>query len=198
MAGDSSISFIIYSCPLICRFSPALSFVTFSGSVISSGARNPFIYRGKMSGIAIHGKSDIPSMCVMEVVLTQKTAGRKNLKAPSSRGFCTMRVSVCRPSQEWVTGDWHSTFGHRFFDWRSSRYHFSSTVTTFRTAKKHPGNAFCLCSNAGGTRNRRRCGYMYQSTNVLAVVGARPRRGQGSVESMDFPDIFLFVLHVQP
>ena len=32
---------------------------------------------------------------------------------------------------------------------------------------------------------------MYQSTNVLAVVGARPRRGQGSVESMDFPDIFL-------
>ena len=25
----------------------------------------------------------------------------------------------------------------------------------------------------------------------LAVVGARPRRGQGSVESMDFPDIFL-------
>lgn len=33
-------------------------------------------------------------------------------------------------------------------------------------------------------------GYMYQSTNVLAVVGARPRRGQGSVESMDFPDIF--------
>ena len=31
---------------------------------------------------------------------------------------------------------------------------------------------------------------MYQSTNVLAVVGARPRRGQGSVESMDFPDIF--------
>lgn len=56
--------------------------------------------------------------------------------------------------------------------------------------KKHPGNAFCLYPNAGGTRNRRRCGYMYQSTNVLAVVGARPRRGQGSVESMDFPDIF--------
>ena len=39
---------------------------------------------------------------------------------------------------------------------------------------------------------------MYQSTDVLAVVGARPRRGQGGVESMDFPDIFLFVLHVQP
>lgn len=58
-------------------------------------------------------------------------------------------------------------------------------------SKKHPGNAFCLYPNAGGTRNRRRCGYMYQSTNVLAVVGARPRRGQGSVESMDFPDIFL-------
>lgn len=57
-------------------------------------------------------------------------------------------------------------------------------------SKKHPGNAFCLYPNAGGTRNRRRCGYMYQSTNVLAVVGARPRRGQGSVESMDFPDIF--------
>ena len=57
-------------------------------------------------------------------------------------------------------------------------------------SKKHPGNAFCLYPNAGGTRNRRRCGYMYQSTNVLAVVGARSRRGQGSVESMDFPDIF--------
>ena len=35
---------------------------------------------------------------------------------------------------------------------------------------------------------------MYQSTNVLAVVGARPRRGQGSVESMDFPDIFFVCL----
>lgn len=65
-------------------------------------------------------------------------------------------------------------------------------------SKKHPGNAFCLYPNAGGTRNRRRCGQMYQSTDVLAVVGARPRRGQGGVESMDFPDIFLFVLHVQP
>lgn len=49
-------------------------------------------------------------------------------------------------------------------------------------SKKHPGNAFCLYSNAGGTRNRRRCGQMYQSTDVLAVVGARPRREQGSVE----------------
>ena len=57
-------------------------------------------------------------------------------------------------------------------------------------SKKHPGNAFCLYPNAGGTRTRRRWGYMYQTTNVLAVVGARPRRGQGSVESMDFPDIF--------
>lgn len=61
-------------------------------------------------------------------------------------------------------------------------------------SKKHPGNAFCLYPNAGGTRNRRRCGYMYQSTNVLAVVGARPRRGQGSVESLDFPDIFFVCL----
>ena len=57
-------------------------------------------------------------------------------------------------------------------------------------SKKHPGNAFCLYSNAGGTRNRRRCGQMQRSADVLAVVGARPRRGQGSVESMDFPDIF--------
>lgn len=30
-------------------------------------------------------------------------------------------------------------------------------------SKKHPGNAFCLYPNAGGTRNRRRCGQMYQS-----------------------------------
>lgn len=58
-------------------------------------------------------------------------------------------------------------------------------------SKKHPGNAFCLYSNAGGTRNRRRCGQMQRSADVLAVVGARPRREQGSVESMDFPDIFL-------
>lgn len=35
---------------------------------------------------------------------------------------------------------------------------------------------------------------MYQSTNVLAVVGARPRRGQGGTESMDFPDIFFVCL----
>ena len=49
-------------------------------------------------------------------------------------------------------------------------------------SKKHPGNAFCLYSNAGGTRNRRRCGQMQRSADVLAVVGARPRREQGSVE----------------
>ena len=46
-------------------------------------------------------------------------------------------------------------------------------------SKKHPGNAFCLYLNAGGTRNRRRCGYMYQSvrtswlSSVLGLAGGR-------------------------
>ena len=43
-------------------------------------------------------------MCVMEVVLTVKTAGRKNFGALSSRGFYKIRESVSRI----VTGmsDW--------------------------------------------------------------------------------------------
>lgn len=33
-------------------------------------------------------------MCVMKVILTVKTAGRKNFGALSSRGFCKFRGSV--------------------------------------------------------------------------------------------------------
>ena len=93
MAGDSYISFAI---------SLALSF--------RAKREICFVSREKTRGTAIHGKPDIPSMCVMELVLTIKTAGRKNFGALSSRGFCTMRGSVCRPSQEW--GD--RGLAHRF------------------------------------------------------------------------------------
>lgn len=94
-----------------------------------------------------------------------------------------------------MTTDLNTAFKHRLFYLRRSRHQHVCSLSRvpgqqIPDNKKHPGNAFCLYPNAGGTRNRRRCGYMYQSTNVLAVVGARPRRGQGSVESMDFPDIF--------
>lgn len=46
-------------------------------------------------------------------------------------------------------------------------------------SKKHPGNAFCLYPNAGGTRNRRRCGQMYHKvrtswlSSVLGLAGGR-------------------------
>lgn len=33
---------------------------------------------------------------------------------------------------------------------------------------------------------------------LSSVLGLAGSREQGSVERMDFPDIFLFVLHVQP
>ena len=44
-----------------------------------------FVSREKRSETAIHGKPDIPFMCVMELVLTVKTAGRKNFEDLSSR-----------------------------------------------------------------------------------------------------------------
>lgn len=45
-------------------------------------------------------------------------------------------------------------------------------------SKKHPGNAFCFYPNAGGTRNRRRCGQMQRSatswlSSVLGLAGGR-------------------------
>ena len=55
-----------------------------------------FVSREKRSRAAIHGKPDIPFMCVMEVVFTVKTAGRKNFGALSSRGFYKIRESVSR------------------------------------------------------------------------------------------------------
>ena len=89
-----------------------------------------------------------------------------------------------------MTGDLNTAFRHRPFLFAAQPPPSLVPSQQIPDSKKHPGNAFCLYPNAGGTRNRRRCGYMYQSTNVLAVVDARPRKGQESVESMDFPDIF--------
>ena len=77
MAGDSYISVVI---------SLALSFRV--------RREICFVSREKRNGTAIHGKPDIPFMCVMEVVFTVKTAGRKNFGALSSRGFYKFRGSV--------------------------------------------------------------------------------------------------------
>ena len=77
MAGDSYISFVI---------SLALSF--------RAKREICFVSREKRNGTAIHGKPDIPFMYVMELVLTVKTAGRKNFGALSSRGFYKIRGSV--------------------------------------------------------------------------------------------------------
>ena len=55
-----------------------------------------FVSREKRSETAIHGKPDIPFMCVMELVLTVKTAGRKNFGALSSCGFYKFRGYVSR------------------------------------------------------------------------------------------------------
>lgn len=94
-----------------------------------------------------------------------------------------------------MTGDLNTAFRHRPFLFEAQPLSLSRVPKQqIPDSKKHPGNAFCLYPNAGGARNRRRCGQMYQSTDVLAVVGARLRRGQGGVESMDFPDIFFVCL----
>ena len=77
MAGDSYISVAI---------SLALSF--------QAKREICFGYREKRNGTAVHGKPDIPFMCVMELALTVKTAGRKNFGALSSRGFYKFRGSV--------------------------------------------------------------------------------------------------------
>jgi len=53
-----------------------------------------FVCGEKRRGTAVHGKPDIPFVCVMKVVLTVKTAGRKNFGALSSRGFYKIREFV--------------------------------------------------------------------------------------------------------
>lgn len=55
-----------------------------------------FGYREKRNGTAVHGKPDIPFMCVMEVALTVKTEGRKNFGDLSSLGFYNIGGSVSR------------------------------------------------------------------------------------------------------
>ena len=55
-----------------------------------------FVSREKRSETAIHGKPDIPFMCVMELVLTVKTEGRKNFGDLSSLGFYNIGGSVSR------------------------------------------------------------------------------------------------------
>ena len=169
-----------------------ISFTILSRIVISSEARNLFRLRGRLSGMADNGKPDISSMCVMEVVRTVKNAGRKNFEDLSSR-VLLYEIGVAVSATVTGVSDLNTAFGHRPYICVAQPPPPSlipSHQSLIPDSKKHPGNAFCLYSNAGGTRNRRRCGQMYQSTDVLAVVGARPRRGQGSVESMDFPDIF--------
>ena len=79
MAGDSYISFGI-SLTLSFRAKQEICFVS----------------KEKRSGTAIHGKPDIPFMCVMKVVLTVKTEGRKNFEALSSLGFYKIREFVSR------------------------------------------------------------------------------------------------------
>lgn len=77
-----------------------------------------------------------------------------------------------------MTGDLNTAFRHRPFLFAAPPPACLLPSQQIPDSKKHPGNAFCLYPNAGGTRNRRRCGQMYRSTDVLAVVGARPRRGR--------------------
>ena len=61
-------------------------------------------------------------------------------------------------------------------------------------SKKHPGNAFCLYPNAGGTRNRRRCGQMYRSTNVLGCRRCSASQGAGKRGKHGFPGYFFVCL----
>ena len=89
-----------------------------------------------------------------------------------------------------MTTDLNTAFRHRLFYLRRSCYqHVCSLVNKFRTAKKSGERFLPLpkcrrdTESAPVWSNAAKC-------DVLAVVGARPRRGQGSVESMDFPDIF--------
>ena len=95
MAGDSYISVAI---------SLALSF--------QAKREICFGYREKRNGTAVHGKPDIPFMCVMEVVLTVKNAGRKNFEDLSSRVLLYEIGAAVSPM---VTGvsDLNTAFGHR-------------------------------------------------------------------------------------
>ena len=61
-------------------------------------------------------------------------------------------------------------------------------------SKKHPGNAFCLYLNAGGTRNRRRCGQMYRSTNVFGCRRCSASQGAGKRGKHGFPGYFFVCL----
>ena len=98
-----------------------------------------------------------------------------------------------------MTTDLNTTFRHRLFYLRRSRHqHVCSLVNKFRTTKNIRGTLSDFTQMQAGHGIGAGVVKCTEVRTSLAVVGARPRRGQGSVESMDFPDIFLFVLHVQP
>lgn len=58
-----------------------------------------------------------------------------------------------------------------------------STIYRYDSHKKKPGKTARLYWNVGDARNRCRWRQVYRSTNVLAIVGARPPMQQGSVRS---------------
>lgn len=103
-----------------------------------------------------------------------------------------------------MTTDLNTTFRHRLFYLRRSRHqHVCSLVkspqpTNSGQQKNIRGTLSAFTQMQAGHGIGAGVVKCTEVRTSLAVVGARPRRGQGSVESMDFPDIFLFVLHVQP
>lgn len=58
-----------------------------------------------------------------------------------------------------------------------------NTIYRKKPYKKTPGKTARLYWNVGDARNRCRRRQVYRSTNVLAIVGARPPMQQGSVRS---------------
>lgn len=82
-----------------------------------------------------------------------------------------------------MTTDLNTTFRHRIFICGAAATSMSAPWSRvpglqIPDSKKRPGNAFCLYPNAGGTRNRRRCGQMQQSatswlSSVLGLAGGR-------------------------
>lgn len=58
-----------------------------------------------------------------------------------------------------MAGDLNTAFRHRPFLFAAEPLSACLLPSQqISDSKKHPGNAFCLYPNAGGTRNRRRCG----------------------------------------
>lgn len=94
-----------------------------------------------------------------------------------------------------MAGDLNTAFRHRPFLFAAEPLSACLLPSQqISDSKKHPGNAFCLYPNAGGTRNRRRCGQNVPKYGRPGCRRCSVSQGAGRRGKHRFPGYFFVCL----